>query len=121
MTENELFRTINQCVEDLDFISARKYMEENVEFIKQHSNHLNRNARGLFDFVVNESENMLDRREMQMIYSINQYATSFDVRGLKLLIKDQAALLSKKEAVALMNEDAKALLEGMRAITLPAK
>ena len=40
--------------------------------------------------------NKLNWNEMNVIYSINKYASNFDVRGLKLSIKNNSALLVKK-------------------------
>ncbi|REB05520.1 hypothetical protein DVB69_14705 [Sporosarcina sp. BI001-red] len=118
MSEKELFMTINACVDELDFVSARKYMEENIEFLNGHKHRLHHNAQELFDFVSDRDRRseMLNRKEMNIIQAINKYATDFNIRGFKLLIKEGGALLSKKETLDYLNEDAKALLGSMNAL-----
>lgn len=116
VNQQELFRTINKCLDDLDFISARKYMEENMELLKDHKHHLRRNARELFNFLINNTANTITRREMNVIYSINSYATNFNVRSIKILIKDNVDLILREEILPYLNEDAKTILESMQVI-----
>lgn len=119
MNQQELFRAINKCLDDLDFVSARKYMEENMELLKEHKHHLRRNARELFNFLISNTADPLNRREMNVIYSINSYASNFNVRSLKILVKDNVELLLREETVPYLNEDAKTILESMQVITRP--
>lgn len=116
MNLQELFRSINKCIDELDLVSARKYMEENLELLKENKHHLRRNARELFNFLINNTANPITRREMNVIYSINSYASNFNVRGLKILIKDNVDLLLREEIVSYLNDDAKSILESMQVI-----
>ncbi|MEZ7172599.1 hypothetical protein [Sporosarcina sp. OR05] len=116
MIQQELLRSINKCMDDLDFISARKYMEENMEMLKENKHHLRRNARELFNFLINNTAEPITRREMNIIYSINSYASNFNVRGLKMLIKDNVDLMLREEIISYLNEDAKTILESMQVI-----
>ncbi|WP_153731510.1 hypothetical protein [Sporosarcina obsidiansis] len=120
MNAQELIKVINTCVDELDFISARKYMEENKELLKRSKHRLNRNAQDLLEFVVTKSENQLDPKEIHAIHAINNYASNFDIRALKLIVKDKAALISRKDTLTYLNEDAKAILESMRVVSLNA-
>ncbi len=120
LNAQELIKVINTCVDELDFISARKYMEENKELLKRSKHRLNRNAQDLLEFVVTKSENQLDPKEIHAIHAINNYASNFDIRALKLIVKDKAALISRKDTLTYLNEDAKAILESMRVVSLNA-
>lgn len=119
MEIQELLKKINRSVESLDLVSARRYIEENIEQVSQSRHHLCKNARELLDFLKIESTNSTssyNRQELHMINTINTYATRFDVRGLRLSVKNNADLLMKKDIRLYLNADAKILLEGMNAI-----
>ena len=119
MNLQELADKINRCVEELDLVSARKYMEENTELLKQNKNLLKRNARDLFDFLINSLESgavPLTREELSATNAINLYATRFDLRGLKTSVKNYSGLLLREDVLPYLNSDAKILLEGMGAI-----
>ena len=119
MEIQELLKKINRSVESLDLVSARRYIEENIEQVSQSRHHLCKNARELLDFLEIESTNSTcsyNRRELHIINTINTYATRFDVRGLRLSVKNNADLLMKKDIRLYLNADAKILLEGMNAI-----
>ncbi len=120
MNAQELFRTINKFVEELDFVSARKYMEQNIELLKGSKHRLHKNALELFEFVMNKGDDTLTPNDLNAIHVINSYATSFNIRGLKLIVKDKAALVNRKDALSYLNEDAKALLESMNIVSLNA-
>ncbi|MEH7342647.1 hypothetical protein V7122_01980 [Bacillus sp. JJ1532] len=117
MQIQELISKINISVEELDLVTARKYIEENIDSLNGNKNLLKSNARTLLDFFTNSSiTKSLSRQDMATIHSINTYATRFDLRGLKLFIKDKAELLLRNDVVQYLNSDAKILLEGMGAI-----
>ena len=120
MNTQELFRAINKCVDELDFVSARKYMEQNIELLKKSKHRLHRNAQELFEFVLNKGDDTLTPTDLNAIHVINSYATNFNIHGLKLIVKDKAALVSRKETLSYLNEDAKALLESMHIVSLNA-
>lgn len=119
MNLEDIIAEINKSVEGLDFISARKYIEENLEVLQEKKFHLKNNARDLLDFLSERSEKgfkPMDRRELSTINAINTYASKFDVRGLKMLIKDNAQLLLRDDVMSYLNSDARIVLEGMGAI-----
>ncbi|MEH7125699.1 hypothetical protein V7127_21035 [Bacillus sp. JJ1773] len=117
MQIQELISKINISVEELDLVTVRKYIEENIDLLNGNKNLLKSNARTLLDFFTNSSiTKSLSRQDMATIHSINTYATRFDLRGLKLFIKDKAELLLRNDVVQYLNSDAKILLEGMGAI-----
>ena len=119
MDEREFLKQINNCMEKLDLISARKYMEQNLELVSKYRHLLRSNGRALFDFLRSEKDSghePLNRREMTILYSINRYASAFDVRGLKLLINNYPDLLMKQEIQAYLNDDALTLLESFNVI-----
>ena len=115
----ELLKQINKSMADLDLVSARKYIEENLEIVSDYRHLLRSNARVLFDFIRNE-KNMehepLNRREMTILFSLNRYASAFDIRGVKLLVNNYPDLLMRKEIQTYLNEDALTLLESMNVI-----
>jgi hypothetical protein len=119
MNLQELATKINACVEDVDLVAARKYMEENKELLKDNKSLLKRNARELFDFLLNSSESNskpLSREEVAATNAINLYATRFDIRGLKIAVKNHSELLLREDITPYLNKDARILLEGMGAI-----
>lgn len=115
MNSNELFKLINRCVDEMDFISARRVMEENVEIIMESKHRLQQNARELFEFVVSTDGELLTQKDIQIIHVLNNHAVHFDVRSFKRTMKENAVLISKKDTITYLNEDAKALLESISA------
>ncbi|KQL33684.1 hypothetical protein [Psychrobacillus sp. FJAT-21963] len=119
MDINELMKTINESMEKLDLISARRLIENNLDLISDNRHLLRRNARSLFEILKNNTEsaiNTLSRKEMNVIYSINAHASNFDIRALKLSIKNNPELLVRKDIKYYLNEDAKTLLTGIKVI-----
>lgn len=115
----ELVKKINQCFNNLDLVRARKYIEENQEILNQNKHLLRGNARSLLDFIINRTDAgviPLNRKEMNVIYSINAYASKFDLRGLKLSVKNNTNLLMREDLKQYLNEDARTLLEGLKVI-----
>lgn len=119
MNLQELATKINACVDDVDLVAARKYMEENKTLLMENKSLLKRNARELFDFLLNSSETNskpLSREEVAATNAINLYATRFDIRGLKIAVKNHSELLLREDITPYLNKDARILLEGMGAI-----
>ncbi|HWO75329.1 MAG TPA: hypothetical protein VNM69_05325 [Bacillus sp. (in: firmicutes)] len=120
MDIQELIEKVNQSTDELDFVTARVYIEENLNVLKEKQAKLNSNARELLRFLVTQMESgvkPLSRQELAIINTINAYATKFDMRGIKFLVKDHSKLLFRKEVVDYLNSDAKIILEGMGAIS----
>ncbi|MET1014952.1 MAG: hypothetical protein ABWX61_10670 [Paenisporosarcina sp.] len=119
MNLQELAKKINACVDDVDLVAARKYMEENKTILVENKSLLRRNARELFDFLLNSSESdskPLSREEVAATNAINLYASRFDIRGLKIAVKNHSELLLREDITPYLNKDARILLEGMGAI-----
>jgi len=115
----ELITNINKSVESLELSIARKYIEENIEILRENKTLLNGNARELLTFISNrrnEGYEQLTRRELMVIHAINTSANKFDLRELKKIIADNSMLLVRKDALDFLNSDAKVILEGMKAI-----
>lgn len=120
----EVIEKINKSADEADFVTSRKLIEANMPNLHQHLSKLKRNARELFEFLVTNMDNdfeTLTRQELGEINVINTYATRFDIRGLKVYIKNKGKLLIKKEALRYLNSDAKILLESMGSIINPVK
>jgi hypothetical protein len=116
---NALTAKINKYVEEMELATARVYIEENVEILNEHKNMLNKNARELLDFLLELQAGggqPLTRKDMAIINAINTYANKFDVRGIKMLVKDNPNLFIRKDTPAYLNADAKIILQGMGAI-----
>lgn len=110
---------INKNVEEMELATARVYIEENISILNEHKNMLNKNARELLDFILQMQAHdgqPLTRKDMAIINAINTYANKFDVRGIKMIVKDYPNLLLRKDTPAYLNADAKIILEGMKAI-----
>nr|WP_106779633.1 hypothetical protein [Lysinibacillus timonensis] len=119
MDVNEIIRKVNNSVDELEFATARIYIEENMDLLIENKNKLKSNAREILNFLQNRNdtgEKPLTKIEMSKINTINMYASKFDVRGIKLCVKGNEQLLLKKEVINFLNADAKIILEGMGAI-----
>jgi hypothetical protein len=119
LTLAELTSKINKIVDDLDFATARVFIEENVDVLNEHGKGLNSNARDLLNFInENQKEGVqpLSRKDISLINGVNSYASKFDVRGLKLIVKDNPQLFVRSEVVSYLSADAKTVLEIMGAI-----
>lgn len=116
----ELTATINKYVENLDFGTARVYLEENTTILNENKNKLNSNARALLEFIINrqqEGVQPLSRKDISIINATNSYASKFDLRGLKVLVRDNSKLFLRSDIKAYLNADAKIILEGMGSIS----
>jgi hypothetical protein len=112
----ELICRINNSVDELDFVTARKYMEQNLDLLKDKKSLLKSNARELLTFLEKQKFEPLKRNELAVIHSINSYSTKFDIRGLKFAIRENSQLILRKDISMYLNSDAKALLESMKII-----
>jgi hypothetical protein len=115
----DLVARINNSVEELDFAGARMYMEENIEILNKNRNYLKTNARDLLEFLTKRMEagqQPLTRKDMAVINAVNSYASNFDLRGLKVVIRDHSLLFLRNDIEAYLNSDARIILEGMGAI-----
>jgi hypothetical protein len=115
----ELIAKINQSVDELDLVTSRKYIEENLNLLNDHKHLVKGNARELLDIITNRissGHEPVTRSEMATISAINSFALKFDVRSIKVTIKDKAQLLLRQDVIDHLNSDAKIILEGMGAI-----
>lgn len=115
----DLIAKINTSVEELDFAAARLYMEENIEILTENRNYLKTNARDLLEFLTKRMEaghKPLTRQNISVINAVNSYASKFDLRGLKVIIRDHSLLFLRNDIAAYLNMDARIILEGMGAI-----
>ncbi|MEK4485299.1 hypothetical protein MHH81_06795 [Psychrobacillus sp. FSL H8-0484] len=120
MDISELMKKINGNMDKMDLVSARRLIEDNIELIRQNRHLLKSNSRSLFEILNNNTKsviNTLNRKEMNVIYSINSYASNFDIRGLKLSIKNNPELLVRRDIRHYLNADAITLLIGMNVIS----
>lgn len=116
----ELTAKINKYVEDLEFATARVFIEENIDTLSDHKNRLNKNARDLLTFLLElqkDGQQPITRKDLAVLNAINTYANKFDLRGLKVLVRDNTNLLLRKDVPAYLNSDARIILEGMGAIS----
>lgn len=124
MDANELINVINHSIEKLDYASARKYIEENLNLVNINKHLLIDNARSVLVYIKDTLESgaqPLTRQEVSLIYTINKHATKFDVRALRMIIRDNPSLLIRQDIKHYFNEDAKTLLEGMNVIPKQSK
>lgn len=117
----DIISKINQSVDALEFTSARRYIEENIELVNQNRIHLKSNAREILKFLNNQyesGEEPLTKAEISLLNTLNIYATRFDIRSMKRNIKGNESLLLKKESINYLNSDARIFLESMGAIKI---
>lgn len=121
MDIRELILKINKSVDDLDLVSARIYMEANLDILNDMRSSLNGNARDLLRFLTEIHEKgyrPLSRGDFATISSLNVYASSFDVRSLKTTVANNRDLLLRQDIIEHLNADARYLLKGMGAIQI---
>lgn len=114
-----MLEKINQSVEDFDYTSARKYIEGNMELLTANKRYLKGNAREILNFLIEQAASgvkPLSRNELSLINAVNTYAYKFDLRGIKMLLKDNTKLFLREETISYLNSDAKTILTGMGAI-----
>ena len=119
MKVEDLVSDVNKYMEKLDFITARKLMEENLDVLNKNRSSLKSNARELLKFLTerhDSGQKQISRQDMAILIAINTYATNFDIRGLKLIIKDKANLLLRSDIIQYLNRDARVILDGMGVI-----
>lgn len=117
MDLREVINKINTCADEMDFATARVYIEENIESLEPNKQMLKRNARDLFDFIKTQQNGeiqALTRKDMAIINAINSYASKFDVRGMKFLIKENTPLILRHDVTPYFNSDAKTIMAGMK-------
>lgn len=119
MQINELIQQINNATEQQDYATARLYVENNYELLAEHKHLLNANARDILG-IVNEWKEKgispVSKVEMATINSVNNYAKRFNVRGVKLAVKNNPKVFLRPDITDYLNGDAKILLEGMGVI-----
>lgn len=116
MSLDDIVLKINNCVDNLELATARVYLEENLNVLQGHKNLLSKNARELLDILIEiqkDGNKALSRKDLAIINTINTYARNFDMRGLKVIIKENPELLLRKEVPEYFNSDAKIILKGM--------
>ena len=119
MDLQHLISTINYYADNSDYASARRHIEDNLEILRDKRVLLKNNAREILKFLLEQKEsgkNQLSRKEMKIIYTVNHYANDLSVRGIRLIINENLELFKKKEAICLLNTNAKIILEGMGVI-----
>lgn len=116
----ELVKRIEQCMDGLDLVSARRYIEDNMDILMENKNHLRGNVRELVDMLYTMPEqkaSSLNSQEISIIKSLNAYAAEFDLRSVKLSVKNNAELFMREEVKEYLSSDAKLLLQGMSALS----
>lgn len=119
MKEKDVIQVINEKTGELDFSSARTYIEANLEEVGMRKHQLSRNARGILEHVVQlreKGEEPISRQEIGEIQVVNTYARRFDVRALKIFLKGKEKLFLKSETQGYLNSDAKTLLASIGVI-----
>jgi hypothetical protein len=119
MRIEDLIKDINKLVENLDLVTARKLIENNLGVLNDNKKLLNSNGRELLKFFTERLESgyqQISREEMATITAINSYASNFDIRSIKFLLKNNTKFLLRNDVNEYLNNDAKAILIGMGAI-----
>jgi hypothetical protein len=119
MQLEEIIDKINRSTENLDYGTARRYVEINYEILEEHKHLLNTNAREILSFVserIESGHEPLTRAEMATINNINMSAKKFNLSGIKIAIKSNPTLFLRQDVVDYLNNDAKIILEGMGVI-----
>ena len=119
MTLEDLIKKINESAEELDFSSTRVYIENNIEMLKERKFLLNSNAREILKFVLERMESgyqPISRAELAAINTINMYAETFNLSGIKLTVKSNPQLFLRDDVTDYLNQNAWVILEGLKVI-----
>ena len=115
----EIIEKINENMEKLDILATKKIIEDYMLQLDRRRHHLLASARELFDSIKHKQESglpPLTRKEVSILYTINIYASKFDIRGVRAVIKAHPELWVRDDIDHYFNEDAKILLQGMNVI-----
>ncbi|MBS4174284.1 hypothetical protein [Bacillus sp. FJAT-49736] len=113
----ELISEINDSMERYDLVTARIYIEENIELLSENKHRLKGNSSKVLDFLTDESNQQpLNRDDFAIISKVNLYASEFDVSGIRIVLKNNIALFLKEDVLEYLNSDAKIILESMGTI-----
>lgn len=113
---------INKYCDNLDFASARKLIESNLDRLSSPRNYhsLNDNAKVLIKHIVQDGHNdvtkALTRTEMFKIEAINKYCQNFDISMLKRELKDSTDFIMRDDVQKLLYENTKFILTAMGAL-----
>ena len=119
MNIEEIIKEINRSMEKLDILSTKKMMEDYMLLIDHKRHHLITAARELYECMKHKKQLGLDpltRSEVSVLYTINMYASKFDIIGIRTLIKAHPELWVRDDIEHYFNEEAKILLQGMNVI-----
>ena len=119
MNISDLIKVIHKDTNDLDLISARRYIEANFELLEANKYLLQGNAREILNFLIEQRTlgiNPLTRKELTILSAVNSHAYTFDVSGIKSMIKLNTKLFVRDDAIAYLNKDAITILKGMGVI-----
>ncbi|WP_342560658.1 hypothetical protein NSQ95_07770 [Psychrobacillus sp. FSL W7-1457] len=120
METKEMIHTINDCMEKLDYITVRKYIIDNIHHLNLYKHLLDDATLNVLQYLnttIDSEPQPVSRQEVAIIYSINMYSKMFDVRSLRMKIKENPSLLMRQDIRHYFNEESKTLLEGMRVIS----
>ncbi|WP_106496154.1 hypothetical protein [Lentibacillus sp. Marseille-P4043] len=115
MQLHEVINKVNTCTEEFEFSSARKYIESNLSELEEHKHKLNKNAREIFNFIsdmLQAGYQPLTRQEIAKVKTINTYASTFNIKGLKMATNDSPKLFIRNDIGNYLNKDAKVILDG---------
>lgn len=115
-----MIHTINDCMEKLDYITVRKYIIDNIHHLNLYKHLLDDATLNVLQYLnttIDSEPQPVSRQEVAIIYSINMYSKMFDVRSLRMKIKENPSLLMRQDIKHYFNEESKTLLEGMRVIS----
>lgn len=124
MKVEDLIKLINEATERLDFVAARRYMEENLDLLKANRHLLKSNTRDLLNLIIkmkNAGQHPLNRAELLTINAVNSFASKFDMLGVKVTLRNHPNLFVRHDIVNYLNEDAKIMLKSMNAVQLEEK
>lgn len=119
MGVGELIKTINKHVDELDYATARLYMERNIDVVEANRRLLNTNARAILKFLIEQKKSgdePLTRKEILVINAVNDYARQFDLHSIKVLLKNHSSLFLRQDLATYLGKDAQEVLKGMGVI-----
>jgi len=117
MEFREIISEISKSFEIHDLVSVRELVEDNLELLNKNKHRLNGKIKNVFDFFTNQSDFLpLNRSDVAVINTINHYASNFDVRGIRIVLKDHITLLFRDDSIQFLSSDAKIILESMNVI-----
>lgn len=115
MRIDQIIDRINELCMKSDFVTARIYIEHNINKLEVGPNYvrLNQEAKQLYHITKDNKNNKLNlsRLEIHTINQLNKATNNFDLSTIRLIMQNSQELIDKREVQLLLTTTSKSVLE----------